>query len=327
MPRGGIADITYVADWDAKGRSNDEDADVRSQWTDKATGKVINLFNYSFSEMSGWNGYSYDWLTWRSDINIVGAVWTRNDHMVHISNIGTRPAWTIINNPSIERRPLRLRVNGMREGVKLIVRFDTTELLRASNGEYFIDGGGTEKGLYALAFTGYNTSEDCDVTIEQLPYYPGALVSDGVDDYGETAEAISEEIGTVVVHGHFIDNNPTPTHYLFTLGAPEDSNQVLFYESSTFNLGKPLKSVKFNNKINFLSRTPASVASNSKLVLFNYTPLSTNHGKGFLSRLIFIKEQLDDTQLEFLMWKVGKEYRDWCKANGYDYAITEMLNN
>ena len=44
-------------------------------------------------------------------------------------------------------------------------------------------------------------------------------------------------------------------------------------------------------------------------------------------RLIFIKEQLNDAQLDFLKWKVGKEYRDWCKENGYEYAISEMLNN
>ena len=44
-------------------------------------------------------------------------------------------------------------------------------------------------------------------------------------------------------------------------------------------------------------------------------------------RLILIKEQLDDAQQEFLMWKVSKEYRDWLKEKGYDYAIDEMLNN
>ncbi len=45
---GGISDITYVADWDGKGRSNDEDADIRDKWTDRATGKVIDLHNYAF---------------------------------------------------------------------------------------------------------------------------------------------------------------------------------------------------------------------------------------------------------------------------------------
>ena len=58
-------------------------------------------------------------------------------------------------------------------------------------------------------------------------------------------------------------------------------------------------------------------------------PLNNTAGENNcpIFRLIFIKEQLDDTQQEFLMWKVGKEYRDWCKENGYEYAISEMLNN
>lgn len=51
------------------------------------------------------------------------------------------------------------------------------------------------------------------------------------------------------------------------------------------------------------------------------------YGAYALYRLIFIKEQLDEYQQEFLEWKVGKEYRDWCKENGYEYAIFEMLNN
>ena len=53
----------------------------------------------------------------------------------------------------------------------------------------------------------------------------------------------------------------------------------------------------------------------------------SEYGKNALFRLILIKEQLDDAQVEFLKWKVSKEYRDWCKENGYEYAITEMLNN
>ncbi len=43
-----------------------------------------------------------------------------------------------------------------------------------------------------------------------------------------------------------------------------------------------------------------------------------------LYRLIFIREQLDDAQVDFLKWKVEKEYRDWCKENGYEYAINQL---
>ena len=314
---GGIADVTFVADWDAKGRSNDEEADVRSQWTDKATGKVINLSNYAYSQMSGWNGYSYDWLTWRSDINTQYAVLTRNDHMVHVSNVGAQPTWTIINNASIERRPLRLRVNGMREGVKLIVRFDNTELLRATNGEYFIDGGGTEKGLYAFAFTGYNANEDCDVTIEQLPLYPGALVSDGVDDIGSTAEILSEPIGSLLLH--YRNFGMEHGDYVFFTGSSLDGGKRLyFYKSSSDNMSIGMPNKVDNDNFVSLARTPLAPDKTLKFEPGNHTAIF---------RLIFIQEQLDAAQLEFLEWKVSKEYRDWCKANGYEYAINEMLNN
>ena len=40
-----------------------------------------------------------------------------------------------------------------------------------------------------------------------------------------------------------------------------------------------------------------------------------------LYRLILIREQLDETQTAYLVNKVQKEYNDWCRANGYDYAI------
>ena len=37
-----------------------------------------------------------------------------------------------------------------------------------------------------------------------------------------------------------------------------------------------------------------------------------------LYRFILIKEKLDAAQLEFLMWKVGKEYRDYLMRNGWE---------
>ena len=67
-----------------------------------------------------------------------------------------------------------------------------------------------------------------------------------------------------------------------------------------------------------LVRTPLAPDKTLKFEPENHTAIF---------RLIFIQEQLDAAQLEFVKWKVEKEYRDWCKENGYEYAITEMLNN
>lgn len=328
---GGIADITYVADWDGKGRSNDEEEPMRSQWIDKATGKVINLSNYSFNEMSGWNGYCFDWSRWVSDIAGNGGTVIRTQTSIRMTNTGTRPGWTIayISNPGAFGE-FRIKVSGLKAGASLVFNAASAggELLRTNtDGVYTIPAVDTEASSIRFSAEGYSENESADLLIEQLPLYPGALVSDGVDDYGETAEAISEEIGVVVVHGHFIDNNPKPTYYLYSLGKAGDLNKLSFSSTNMFLMHMPQKEVNFNDKVNFLSRIPARVEDSDKLTIFNYSATSLNYGKCFLSRLIFIKEQLDDTQLEFLMWKVSKEYRDWCKANGYEYAINEMLNN
>lgn len=51
---------------------------------------------------------------------------------------------------------------------------------------------------------------------------------------------------------------------------------------------------------------------------------SYGFGKSALYRLILIREQLDGAQVEFLRWKVEKEYRDWCRENGYEYAMNQL---
>lgn len=201
---GGITDITYVADWDGKDRSNDEEEPMRSQWIDKKTGKVINLSNFGFTEDSGWN----------------------------------------------------------------------------------------------------NTD------------YPGALVSDGVDDYGQTAEAVSEEVGTIISDFRFIREHDRG-EYLFNTSIGE--NRMYIYKASDGHVTQGVPYHLFGiydeiPRINTHSRTPGNPAS--PLYLFSYQT-SSELAQAVLYRLILIREQLDAAQAEFLKWKVDKEYRDWLKEKGW----------
>ena len=233
------------------------------------------------------------------------------------------------SNPAMH---VRLLISGLNGKNTCSIQYkahldDTYTTLKIIREDGILEVDVPESAITVLYFYIYDKENTDAITIEQLPLYPGALVSDGIDDYGETAEAISEEIGTVIVHGHFIDNNPKPTYYLYSLGKTTDLNRLTFSSTDIFLMQMPPKSVNFNDKVNFLSRIPARVEDSDKLTIFNYSATSLNYSKCFLSRLILIKEQLDDAQLETLTWKVSKEYRDWCKENGYEYAITEMLNN
>ena len=120
---GGIADVTYVADWDAKGRSNDEEETMRSQWTDKVNGRVINLNNYSFSEMSGWGGFRFDWSSWPSDIDLEGGEVVKKKNKITVKNFGPKPTYTLLNRSGNALNGVLpsfiFRVTGLKPGASL----------------------------------------------------------------------------------------------------------------------------------------------------------------------------------------------------------------
>lgn len=294
---------------------------MRSQWVDKATGKVINLSNFSFSEMSGWNGYEYDYTTWHKaqGTNYDLSVLTVSKTVVSVRGIlseGKQAAGVYINGVQKgETVHIHIRVNGLKNGQYLRIANEISQ-----EGDRQI----TEDGVADITLTSNGTSYgnvymlvygagELDVTIEQLPLYPGALVSDGVDDYGRTAEAISDEVGTMLIHGEFIIKNDNYQILLCT--APIDNNGstliVRNSQDATLILGKP--ETKTTGKIACLSRTPG--APSLAINIFNNA--NGSYHKGVLYRIILIKEQLDDAAVEFLKWKVDKEHRDWLKEKGW----------
>ena len=332
--------MTYVADWDAKGRSNDEEEPMRSQWTDKATGKVINLSNYAYSKMSGWNGYSEDFN------HITGSVsGDITDHillyMVTSANnvwIWSRNSMASIYNTIASMRIKIIGVSALSGTLRYYYIPDENPTTR-----YFIDINSdgiytlpssvkyTGEGMHNIGFYLINLSEASIgkiIKVEQLPLYPGALVSDGVDDSGITNGVLSEtdSVGCVLAMCRFYKDSSQDSEFLCFSGST--NNNVAIYRQPNGTVRGRLGSQ--NEKI--ITSTDGIYTLSDSPVLPNRNFLincsgATDHCASILSRLILIKEQLDDAQQDFLKWKVGKEYRDWCKENGYDYAITEMLNN
>lgn len=329
---GGISDIHYVCDFDAKGRSNEEEEPMRSQWIDKAAGKVIDLNNYAYAGMSGWGGYGQDFSAWAI---VQGAPYqsdliTVNADTIHIKGTfseGYNRAGIRLSHVQadiVER--FFMQVSGLKEGQKIYVRDETpspgisytvntdgVEDIRFTTGT----GGRGNLFIFVEITTG---AEAVDITIEQLPLYPGALVSDGVDDYGLTQEAINEEVGTMVLYGRLIDES-VGGYYLLNTNASLSGNGRLYVwrgNGSVYGYGLPAASISKPPIV--LTRDPLAPA----------TPVYiASSGPGyysacFIHRLILIREQLDGAQVEFLRWKVEKEYRDWCKENGYEYAINQL---
>ena len=329
---GGISDIHYVCDFDAKGRSNDEEEPMRSQWIDKATGKVINLSNFGYAGMSGWNGYAEDYMTWvnytnRGEYVITGAKITVKSIKQPIGPSSVMVMTERRNAVSYDIPSYRIRVSGLPSGARLVYTYQPVSeenVLRvqitSANGVYTvpeIPAGSQFVGFRIdMAEIFEEITLQTPLVIEQLPLYPGALVSDGVDDSAQPFK-IDEPVGTIVCHFEPLNNE---YNYAFA-SAPIVSSEyeiLAGFDTNSKIIGKPI--INSKDKVLAVSRIPGVPTQN----IYFFNDASGNYAQMALYRLILIREQLDGAQVEFLRWKVEKEYRDWCKANGYEYAINQL---
>ena len=318
--------IHYVCDFDAKGRSNDEDEPMRSTWTDKATGKVIDLHNYAYAGMSGWGGYNYDFAEF-----IITAGDASNYIQGNIIHIGAHNNTANIGYPVSPNQTVKIKVKV--EGVSACVANGDIDFLN-----FYMNSGDSETinkdGSYDINVTASNTGTrfyiyaqkrgvgsewtplSTPITIEQLPSYPGALVCDGIDDYGQSAEAIDEEVGTMLAMLE-ADDDIKRGSYFFNCGKNENANRLYCWTPSDGipKMGLPSKNIAF--PVGVLTRTPSSPAD----IMYIASYSGGLPSKVALYRLILIREKLDDEQVEFLKSKVIREYNEWCRDNGYDYAI------
>lgn len=315
--------INYVCDFDAKGRSNDENADVRDKWIDKATGKVINLNNFAYAGMSGWGGYTQDitnWTTQGTDNTIEG-----NCYVFRTVRFAVNFLW---KNPAVGQQRMKVRISGLK---KLIDSGELSRIRLYANNisiiyDFFDDGDhdvsfNVPEDTSFLYLYAVNPNIETDiwqplsspVIVELLPLYPGALVSDGVDDYGVTREAINEEVGTMLAMLEADDDVKTGS-YFFNCGKNENANRLYCWTPSDGipKMGLPSKNIAF--PVGVLTRTPSSPAD----IMYIASYSGSLPSKVALYRLILIREQLDNSQLEFLKWKVDKEYREWMKKNNYN---------
>lgn len=325
---GGISDIHYVCDFDAKGRSNEEEEPMRSQWIDKAAGKGIGLHNYAYAGMSGWGGYAFDFTDWHSDQEANPLQISKSSIKAVISgfeNYQYNGFNFYVGEKNSTKRAV-LRITGLpKENAKaeLMYRpFDgTTEYITltsiTSDGILTAD---VPDSSITLVYVTFNKQIVSGITIEQLPLYPGALVSDGVDDYGLTQEAISEEVGTMLVYARLIDESAGGYYILNTNNSSGDNGRLYVWRTGSSNYAFGLPTQGADKPPFVLTRVPQAPA----LPMYIASSGPGYYSACVIHRLILIREQLDGAQVEFLKWKVGKEYRDWCKANGYEYAINQL---
>ena len=145
--------------------------------------RPLKLNNFLFSAMSGVGGYDI------SSTNILpdrAVVTVTDNRIIHITSKLSTTNNMVNIVPSNSTPTHKFKVTGLQDGRQV-------SLVNRMGGFYTFDNGehevtlsypeGTESLYNAIGVTG--DAGDMDVTIEFIPKYPNALVTDGVDDYGQ----------------------------------------------------------------------------------------------------------------------------------------------
>lgn len=159
--------------------------------------RPLKLNNFLFAAMSGVGGYECNWLDSALFITYLSGArgdGTITDNTITINNVKVSSGVieTRVSSPS---KKYKVRVTGItsNETLRYVIYGDTSlgELATIifdmkKDGEYELPAS-TYSATYNMKWQVIAASypHTCNITIEQIPSYPNALVTDGVDDYGQ----------------------------------------------------------------------------------------------------------------------------------------------
>lgn len=266
-----------IARYSALGLTNEQMAE-NPVWKDlTGNGHDLQLKNFAWKGMSGVGGYEMNFNLWTNNVSSIpdismsttttsvsvsvgNSTYNNNLIYIHISN------WDINKNHW-------LKVTSTYEDGDLAFIFynnsNTKKIGLPANGYVNILAYPEFKGSYMYISTISN--KQGSFTIEQLPLYPGALVFDGVDDYGvcDNFPILTKEKGyTVVVLRQWITYNPNAISAIATNASDRSFNGAFTFENynkgaeQTISYGATQISLQY-------SKSPFSWQTTSKYNGFN----------------------------------------------------------
>ena len=266
-----------IARYSALGLTNEE-MSKNPVWVDK-TGNDhdLQMKNFAWKGMSGVGGYEMNFNLWSNNVpNIPDISMSKTATSVSVSvgnsTYNNNLIYTHISNWNINKNHW-LKVTSTYEDGDLIFVFyndsNTKKIGLPANGYVNILAYPEFKGNYMYIST--TSNKQGSFTIEQLPLYPGALVFDGVDDYGvcDNFPILTKERGyTVVALRQWITYNPNAISAIATNASDRSFNGAFTFENynkgaeQTISYGATQISLQY-------SKSPFSWQTTSKYNGFN----------------------------------------------------------
>lgn len=236
-------------------------------------GYDLKLYNFAFAGMSGFGGYAENF----NDHSSPSAALISDHKLIHTVVSGNAWIWTRSSSAYSTTKSMQAKITGLsNSGISIYYYYipsekpDTRDFIDiTSDGTYTLPasalylGDGTQNiGFWQSALSDLNIGTT--ITIEQLPTYPGGLVSDGVDDYGECVKQFVLTDFTVVAVRNYADFTQADNSTLVSKVAGYDSNGAFLFEDGT----KKILSYSFGTGIR-CSERPS---------LFSYITKTSNNG-------------------------------------------------
>lgn len=228
-----------ITRYSASGLTNEE-MSKNPVWVDKTgNGHDLQMKNFAWSEMSGVGGYKLNW----GDSNIWSSYITRGifgtgevtDNTIHITSAKTNNA-LFETRASLKSVEYKVLIKGLTDDIYLRygVFNDGKELWTEIKND----------GIYTLPSYDYDSRYnmkwkvmsqtypiDCNITIEQLPLYPGFILGDGVDDFAVTEKELNFE-DTYTVYTAFIPFQVDPVRAMEMCGKDFKKDFYLYYSDT-----------------------------------------------------------------------------------------------
>lgn len=266
-----------VARYSASGLTNEQMA-ANPVWVDKTgNGHDLQMKNFAWGGMSGVGGYEMNFNLWTNNVPSIPDIsmsTTTTSVSVSVGNstYNNNLIYIHMNNWDINKNHW-LKVTSTYEDGDLVFKFyndnNSKNIELPANGYVNIPAYPEFKGNYMYIST--TSNKQGSFTIEQLPLYPGALVFDGVDDYGvcDNFPILTKEKGyTVVALRQWITYNPNAISAIATNASDQSFNGAFTFENynkgaeQTISYGATQISLQY-------SKSPFSWQTTSKYNGFN----------------------------------------------------------
>lgn len=260
-------------------RSNTEAEDTRKYLKDySGNERDMELFNFGYSKQSGFNGYVQDFRVWGSGLE--ATLLHQSENSITVKNNNTSAARYILSISSTiyTNNEWKVIVEADEDAGVILNYLDGTG---ASIESHLLHNGLNVINISEASFNSVVIAANAEktVTLTQIAPYQGAIVGDGVDDYGQCIKdfVLPDDYTVCAIRKYstdIIDSGPLISkgwkNGIFYLENKE--NGGLSYGKAFYDLTfPPLFSYQTKSSYNGEAITPGTASDNNfnKLVIFS----------------------------------------------------------